>query len=291
MYNVHNPPSQSYLQSSDMIRSTGQQWVGCDPDIYGFVTDVVRSFRVFLGSNLAGVYLHGSLATGSYYRGKSDIDLLAVVSRSLNEDERRRFALLCLSLSNKRPTLGDIELSVILERDARSFVHPIPFEVHYGSDHRDKILGGKDDYSQTHADRDLAAHCMVMNTRGVRLDGVPIHKMFGEVPFKDYLDAILDDLDWILEGNNIQESPIYGVLNICRVLQVLEQGVGTAPSKEEGATWALGHLPSTHHKLINKALDCYQSDEPVSETERKTGGLTWAKSSLLAFRAYAAARI
>ena len=88
----------------------------------------------------------------------------------------------------------------------------------------------------------------------MRLDGAPIQEVFGEVPFEDYLDSILDDLDWILEGNNILESPYYGVMNICRVFQVLEQGEGMVPNKEEGVAWALDHLPPEHHKLIEQAL-------------------------------------
>ena len=254
------------------------------------LSNVVRSVRDFLGANLTGVYLHGSLATGSYHRAKSDIDLLVVVRNPVDEDERRHFALLCVSLSDRRPTMGDIELSVILERHARNFRHPLPFELHYGSDHRPRILIGRQDYSQTGTDRDLAAHCMVVNMRGVRLDDAPIREVFGQVPFEDYLDSILDDLDWILEDDNVLESPHYGVLNICRVFQVLEQGEGAVPNKKEGAEWALDSLPSGHHSLITQALECYQSEAPVSEAERRTGGLSRVKGELRAFRDYAAKR-
>ena len=104
-----------------------QQWERCDDDIRAFLSSVVRGFRDFLGVNLTGTYLHGSLAAGSYYRGKSDIDLLVVVKKPLDVEERRRFALLCVSLSDKRPTLGDIELSVILDRNAWKFTHPLPY--------------------------------------------------------------------------------------------------------------------------------------------------------------------
>ena len=254
------------------------------------MTRTVHSFRDFLGVNLTGTYLHGSLASGSYYRAKSDIDLLVVVEEPLVEDERCRFALLCLSLSDKRPTLGDIELSVILELNAREFVHPLPYEVHYSSTHRDRILAGRQEYARNGTDRDLAAHCTVLKARGVRLDGAPIHEVFGAVPFEDYVDAVLYDLDSILEGDNILEGPHYGVLNTCRVLQVLEEGEGTVPNKEDGAVWALDHLPSEHHKLIRQALQSYQSEVPVHEAEMRTGGLSWDESRLRAFRDYVSKR-
>ena len=242
----------------------GQQWEDCDEDIRGFLNDVVSGFRDFLDVNLTGVYLHGSLATGCYNRAKSDIDLLIVVKKPLDEDERRRFALLCVTFSDRRPTPGDVELSVILEGDARKFTHPLPFEVHYSEDHRDTILRGRQDYSQSRTDRNLAAHCTVVRARGVRLVGAPIQEVFGAVPFGDYLDAILYDLDWILKEDNVLVSPQhYGVLDICRVLQVLEQGEGATPTKEEGAAWALEHMPQQHHALNRYALQSYRSDVPV----------------------------
>ena len=268
----------------------GQQLERCDDDIRWFLSDVVRSFREFLGVNLTGTYLHGSLAAGSYYRAKSDIDLLLVVKKPLNEGERRSFGLRCVSLSDRRPTVGDLELSVILYGNAQQFTHPLPYEVHYSSGHRDRILGGTQDYSRSRTDRDLAAHCTFVKARGTVLDGAPIQQVFGDVPFEDYLDSILHDLDWILEGDNILEGPYYGVLNICRVFQVLEQGEGTIPNKEDGAAWALTHLPSVHHRLIGQALRAYQSDTPVSEGQRKTAGLSWDEGHLRAFRNYAVKR-
>ena len=45
----------------------------------------IRLTTDWLGAaNVTGVYLHGSLATGSYYRPKSDIDLLIVVPDRLD---------------------------------------------------------------------------------------------------------------------------------------------------------------------------------------------------------------
>lgn len=264
-----------------------EAWSHSIDGVREFLANIAPTFRDFLGVNLAGVYLHGSLATGSYHRAKSDIDLLLVVNKSLDEEQRRRFALLCVSLSDTRPTLGDIELSVILRKNAQRFIHPLPYEVHYSPVHRDKILGEKEDYSRDRTDRDLAAHCAVVRARGVRLDGAPIHEVFGEVPFKDYLDAIFYDLNWIVEGDNIIESPYYSVLNICRVLKVLDRGEGTIPSKEEGASWALDNLPSEHHELIVQALRTYQSDKPVTEADRKTGGVHWDERALRSFTDYA----
>ncbi|HDK44919.1 MAG TPA: nucleotidyltransferase domain-containing protein, partial [Actinobacteria bacterium] len=43
-----------------------------------WVESLVAGIADVLGDELVGVYLHGSLAMGGYYRPKSDLDLLIV---------------------------------------------------------------------------------------------------------------------------------------------------------------------------------------------------------------------
>ena len=62
-----------------MPPNVAQSWTECDEDVRAFVDSVVNVFRSELGDNLVCVYLHGSLAMGSYYRPKSDVDILGVV--------------------------------------------------------------------------------------------------------------------------------------------------------------------------------------------------------------------
>jgi predicted nucleotidyltransferase len=274
------------LPSSSFAR--GQHWRDCDGDVRAFGTRVVETFGATLSEELVGVYLHGSLAHGCYRRAKSDIDLLIVVRGSLTVDKRRELALLCVALSDARPTVGDLELSVIQAAHAWRFTHPLPYELHYGTDHREKILRGEFDYASVHGDRDLAAHCTIVRARGVALAGPPVAEVFGAVPWTDFLDAVLDDFAWIVADEHILESPFYAVLNACRVLQLLKEGAGTIASKEEGALWARAHLPTEHHAIIQQALDCYCSAQTVTPAQRKTGGIVWDAAALRRFRAYAA---
>jgi len=52
-----------------------------------------------LGSNLAGLYLHGSLAMGCFNPACSDVDLLAVTRRGMTVETKRRVAELLLKTS------------------------------------------------------------------------------------------------------------------------------------------------------------------------------------------------
>ena len=116
------------------------------------------------------------------------------------------------------------------------------------------------------------------------LAGKPIREVFGPVPHEDYLDAILHDLDGILEGDNILDNPYYNVLNICRVFQVLEEGEGCVPTKPEGGAWALAHLPAEYAPVIRSALAPFHAGTRAAEDEAAT------EDRLPAFRDYALAR-
>lgn len=269
-------------------RAPGQHWETADPDVRGFVGRVVRLFEEHLGGRLVGVYLHGSLAMSAFRRAKSDLDLLVVVTDRLSVDERRALAHQLVALSDTRPTLGDLELSIIQQRYLSPFVHPTPYELHYSIDWKEAIRTEEVDFSIQCCDPDLAAHCTVTRTRGVCLVGPPIEEVFGPVPAEAYLDSVLGDFDWLVADDHILESPYYGVLNLCRVLQLLHMGPETVVSKEEGAWWALAHVPPEHHPLIHQALSCYQSAAPVPSEQRKTGGMAWGATILRAFRDYAA---
>lgn len=264
----------------------GQRWPECDPDVSRFVERVLEALRAELGDALVGVYLHGSLALGSYYKPKSDIDLLLVVRQALDFARRDRVSRLFLRLSEDRPTIGDVEVSAVTEHAARSFEHPMPFELHYSTSWNERIARGEVDYAEDRRDPDLAAHVTSVRESGVALLGPEPTEVFAPVPEEDFLDSILDDLEWIVEGDNILSSPFYGVLNGCRVLLVHTDRSRRVPSKEEAALWALDYVPDEQRPIIRAALDAYRSSDPVTAETRQTAGRTWDRAPLLAFRDY-----
>jgi hypothetical protein len=60
-----------------------QSWSSADPDIAAWVEGIVAALADELADELVDVYLHGSLAMGSYHRPKSDLDLLVIVRERL----------------------------------------------------------------------------------------------------------------------------------------------------------------------------------------------------------------
>ena len=262
-----------------------------DEVIKNYLGEFVDSLRSLLKADLVGIYLHGSLTMGSYYKPKSDIDLIVVVESPLTPDFKKKLAKHFVHLAEERPTVGNIEVSVLTRRTASEFIHPCPFEVHYSSEWHEKILSDEADFSKNNTDPDLAAHFTYVKKRGVVLEGEAIKSVFGAVPWPFFIDSILDDFNWIVEEENILETPFYGVLNICRVMRTLSEKTENVYSKDEGGEWALQHVPVEHKPIVQKALDVYRSAESIDVSQRKQGGVSWDRERLLGFRDFAKVKV
>jgi hypothetical protein len=102
-----------------------------------------------LGSDLVGLYLHGSAAMRAWTPTRSDVDLLAVVARSLTPSERRDIGEALLAMPS--PGVG-LEVSMVTAP---------PFELHVAGA-EDRMVDGSG-----HGDDDLLAHFAMTRARGV----------------------------------------------------------------------------------------------------------------------------
>ena len=59
----------------------------------------VNRSKEILGSNLVGIYLHGSAAMGCFNAEKSDIDLLVVINNDLAEEDKLRYMNMVAEMS------------------------------------------------------------------------------------------------------------------------------------------------------------------------------------------------
>ncbi|HEY8687077.1 MAG TPA: aminoglycoside adenylyltransferase domain-containing protein [Chloroflexota bacterium] len=266
--------------------SLAQHWSNCDPDIHDFLLRVASDCKAMLAKKFVAVYLHGSLAMGSFRRNSSDLDVLCITNDEVGPDQKVTWTEGLLHLSDQRPTHGDIEVSVVRNTHLRPFVHPTPYQVHYSAALRPAIESGKCDFSRALFDRDLAAHCRVLRARGVVLEGPPIHSVIGEVSRDAYVDSLLYNLADILNGTRLIDAPVYGILNCCRILAALDSNGPGVLNKEEGGVWGLAHMPRQHRILVGQALEAQRGRWLVAPRHRMTGGLTWNREAIDSFRDY-----
>jgi streptomycin 3"-adenylyltransferase len=192
-----------------------------------YVGAVAQTLRAALGSDLIGLYLHGSAALGDYAAGRSDIDLLAVCAAPLGDAVRRAVAEPLAADALPCPAAGGLEFSLITRVAAVDPAHAPGYELHGWDD-----LGGlRPDPGQ--GDPDLPLHFAAIRTGGVIVLGPPPSEVFREVTRTELLPRLADELDWA----DANASPSYRVLTACRVLRVLADG--RLCSKRAAAEWLL----------------------------------------------------
>lgn len=227
----------------------------------GLLNEITDASRQIFGEKLVGVYLHGSLAMGCFNPEKSDIDLLLVIEKEITDEEKLEFMNVVVKLNESAPKKG-LELSVVKREVCQPFTYPTPFELHFSPMHLDWFRKDPKGYVENMKgiDKDLAAHFTVIRECGIVLYGAAIQDVFAEVPREDYFDSIFEDIQDAIE--DILSDPMYIVLNLCRVLAAVQDGV--VLSKEQGGAWGLLHIPQDYHALIQSALESYASEKEMT---------------------------
>lgn len=192
---------------------------------------------------------------GCFNPNRSDVDILVVVKDGIADETKKRMisGLLSITQGHQNP----LEMSIIREKYLKDFIYPTPFELHFF--HPDYLI---DDQficgGEGFLDPDLAAHIVVTYHRGTTLYGRDVKETFHPIDSSYYIDSIVKDVEHA--KTRIIENPVYYVLNLCRVLYFLKEGV--VSSKREAGEWGVKSL--IHSKLISECLSCYlgEADEP-----------------------------
>lgn len=243
-------------------------------EIKEFLDSLISEVHDYLETPIVGVYLHGSLAMGGFNPARSDIDLLVVTATPIAMETKGKLVTYFLEQSrNPFP----VEVSFLNLAQLQEWQFPTPYDFHFSEFWRERYE--QDVAQETTAcldteekyDIDLAAHFMILNHRGICLEGKPIHEVFPAVPEKDYLMSILDDYEDCLE--KIHQDPIYSILNLIRVYWYIKEG--KISSKQEAGEWGTRNLPEEFAPIIEKILKAYEGEELIAKFDGS--GLTEIK--------------
>ncbi len=223
--------------------------------------EFVNIAQQLMADKLTGIYLHGSMAMGCFNPKKSDIDLIVIVKDDISDVQKMQFMEQVVRLNNQASAKG-LELSIVKREYCNPFVYPTPFELHFSPMHLRWFQDDPQGYIENMkgVDIDLAAHFSIINHYGIVLYGEAVEEVFATVPRKDYIDSICADIENAEE--EILDNPVYIILNLCRVLAFLKDGLYL--SKEEGGRWAMVHLQLKSSALIADALECYATDRDMN---------------------------
>lgn len=240
-----------------------QSVADADRDIRQYLIRIAGVLGDTIGERLVGLYVHGSLATGVFRRERSDIDLLAVVRRPMDTADRAALARTIVRLSDARPIHRDIDITVLSERDARTFEYPTPYELHYSAASHEALRRGSFDFTAQRFSSDLAVQIFETRERGFVLFGPSPADLFAFVPWHAYIASLREDFDW--GTRHIQDAPVYSILNACRVLHGVSSPQPSVLNKDEAARWALQAVPQEYHSTILDALNLYRGEKTADD--------------------------
>ncbi len=221
------------------------------PDVNEIVNFLRKDVQDILGKQLAGMYLHGSLANGGFDE-HSDIDIIIVTAEPISQEIFDQLYKMHEMISViDSPWRNQLEVSYIPKDALRRFdstnnKHP---HLDRGTDEKlHTIAYGSDWVIQRHIARE----------RGITVTGPDPKTLIDPVSPNDLRNAIAEGMPiWL---NPIIKNPAemntrgyqsFFVLSLCRMLYTLRYG--EIVSKPMAAEWAIENLPSKWKPLIERA--------------------------------------
>ncbi|MFF8770602.1 aminoglycoside adenylyltransferase family protein [Kitasatospora sp. NPDC015120] len=219
----------------------------------------VRLLRDVLAPGLLGTYLHGSAVLGGL-RPASDLDVLAVTRRTMDDRERRALTEGLLEISGLSAAVRPVELTVVVHSEVRPWRFPPTGDFLFGEWLRDELRAGRP--PQPGPMPDLALALTMVLAGGRSLTGPPPGRLLDPVPHADLVRAsvmgipeLLGDLDG--DTRNV-------LLTLARIRTTLD--TGEILPKDVAADRALVHLPPEHRPVLEHARDLYRTSHYDDET-------------------------
>ncbi|MBC7931118.1 MAG: DUF4111 domain-containing protein [Rubrivivax sp.] len=218
-------------------------------DVTEILSALLAGARQTLKSNLAGVYLRGSLAHGGFRAETSDVDVLAVTETAVGDAEFGALASMHAQLASLPNPYGNrIEIAYIDRAALRRF-RP-------GLRHPTRGQGAALERSEHHANWILER--WTVREHGVTLHGPNPQTLIDPISSGEIREAVRarlgdwadwaqkpDDPEWLAPRRG---AAAYVVETMCRALHTLSCGQLT--NKAEAVAWALDSLPEPWRSTV-----------------------------------------
>lgn len=194
--------------------------------------EVGRALARVLSDDLLAVYLHGSAVLGGFDWNRSDLDILALSSRALSDDQFRRVVH---ELGVLAYPANGLEFSLMVIGEACPPELPAPhFQLHQSTDGLHGAGMVVDGRTRT-GDPDLVMHMAVCREHGVAIVGPPPATVIAPFANGAVRSAMCAEILWARE----HAASEYLVLTAARVWFFLE--THRLVSKVEAGEWAADH--------------------------------------------------
>ena len=225
------------------------------------------ALRNVLGDGLLAFSLHGSAVSGGL-QPHSDIDLLAIVDRALDEDQRQALLKHLLRLSARHPAAPggprclDVMVCVLSDLSDNGF--PARADFTYGEWLRDAFEAG-----EIPAPTRDPEHTLVLaqaRRASIAVIGQAAADLLPELPPADLRRAMAEALPALLQAPCGDERNV--LLTLARMWRTAD--TGDFVSKDAAAAWAIPRLPDRDAVLLDDARRAYLGEIRDDWSDRRS---------------------
>jgi hypothetical protein len=235
-----------------------------DAELRKLLDSLLSHIRDVLQEKLVGLYLYGSLTTGDFDPGSSDVDLLAAISSDVSNTEFEALRAMHQGFARENPEWDDrvdvAYLSVTALQTFRSQTSPMA------------VISPGEPFQMKQAGRDWLVNWYLVRESGVALFGPPAITIITPITQQESAQSVREYAGWwdakIHEVGERKEQA-YAILTMCRALYVRRNG-GEWVSKRQAALWAQAELPEWS-SLIESALAWREAwrEQQINHTETR----------------------
>jgi hypothetical protein len=217
-----------------------------DPSVEKVLTRLADGQKQALGVDLLGSYVFGSVVTGDFDPGISDVDTVAILRSDPTEAHLAALERLHRDMDEEMPEWNDrIEVVYLSSRALSTF--------RTKSSPAARISPGEP-FHAIEVDHNWLIDWYQLRAVGVALRGPPAPSVVPLISHIEYVEAVRQHLlIWPDPADELlaQGDHAYAILTMCRGLRTWRTGEHV--SKREAARWACEALPE-HADLIRDAL-------------------------------------
>jgi len=220
---------------------------------------VIRLVEDAIGPAVLGTYLHGSAVHGGL-KPASDVDVLVVAQRSMDDRERLTLTEGLFQISGPRVGARSVELTVVVQSEVRPWRFPPTSDFLYGDWLREEIEANGP--PQPEPMPNLAIMIPLALAGNHPLNGPPPAELLDPVPPQDVIRGSLAGIPELL--SDLPGDTRNVVLTFARIWATL--ATGEIKSKDAAADWALAQLPPEHQPVLQHAKQLYLTSRYTEET-------------------------
>lgn len=216
------------------------------PDLRPLLDDLRGRLQSLLNERLVGLYLFGSVATGDYLVGVSDVDLLVALRSDVDRAELRLLKAMHDELVAAYPAFDNrveaLYISVDALRSFRERRSPIG------------VISPGEPLNVKDAGTDWLMNWYLVQEHGIRLLGQDSRQVIPQITIDEFVESIRQHARswkaWIRSKTGAKNQS-YAILTMCRALYTCTHRAHV--SKERAAGWVAVELPEWR-PAIERAL-------------------------------------